>query len=63
MKYYTLGEIFRLGLLKGFDGKPYKHKATVSRIVRGAKFKNVKTRFGMAKGLTIQQIEKLNKRW
>jgi len=62
MKYYTIGEIYRLGLLKNFDGKPYKHKATISRYVNQMNFRIKKTRWGEAKEVSEKEIRKFNKR-
>ena len=61
MKHYTIGEIFRLKLLKGWDGKPYKNKVTVSRAVNKMRFKIVRTKFGSAKAVTASEIEKFNR--
>lgn len=63
MKYYTIGEVFRLGLLKNFDGTPYKHKATISRIVSKMKLTEKKTAFGIAKTISEDQIKELNGRF
>ena len=59
-KLYTIGEIFRLGLLKDWDGKPYKNKVTVARKVKSAKFKIVQTRYGPSKQISLKDIKKLN---
>ena len=58
MKKYTLGEVFRLGLLKNYKGEPYKHKATISRLLRGAKYEIVETPWGQAKVFTEEEIQK-----
>lgn len=63
MKKYTIGEIFRLGLLKNHKGESYKHKATISRIVNQSNYKEVKTPFGYGKVLTDKDIKELNKRF
>lgn len=60
MEQYTIGEIFRLGLLKSHTGEPYKDKATISRIVGKMKFSLKKTPWGMAKVITVKDIEKHN---
>ncbi len=62
-KVYTIGEIYRLGLLKNNKGEAYKHKATISRIVSKLNFKLKKTPFGPAKVLTIGEIESFNSSW
>ncbi len=62
MEYFSIGEIFRLGLLKNFDGEPYKHKSTVSKIVNKMTTKTVKTRWGIAKTLSEKQIQEYNDR-
>jgi len=62
MKHYSIGEIFRLGLLKNFDGVPYKHKATVSKIVARLPYKEEKTRWGVSKTLSEKHIEEYNNR-
>jgi len=62
MKHYTIGQIYRLGLLKNFEGRPYKHKATVSQVVNKLKFKIIKTQWGLAKVITEKQIREYNKK-
>lgn len=61
MKIYTIGEIYRLGLLKNFDGEPYKHKATVSKIVKSLPYREVKTRWGISKMLSEKYIKEYNR--
>lgn len=64
IKYYTIGEIFRLGLLRSYDGTPYKHKASVSNIVNKMKTKTMDTKWGPAKVISEEQIEEYNsKSW
>lgn len=63
MKTYTIGEIVRLGLLKNHSGLPYKHKATVLKIVQGLKYKKVKTVFGEGYAVTQREIDRFNKHW
>lgn len=60
MKHYTIGEIYRLGLLKSHEGKPYRHKATVSRIVSSLVNKEKKTPWGVAKVVSEKEIERHN---
>lgn len=62
-KTYTLGQIARSGLLKNHKGEPYKHKATILRILRDARVKRAKTPWGMGYAVTAAQIEQLNSRW
>lgn len=61
MKYYTLGEIFRLGLIKDKKGKPYKHKASVTNFFKrsGIQLKVRKTKFGYEKMITGVHLKKL----
>lgn len=61
-RWYTIGEIFRLGLLKNFDGEPYKHKATISRYVSTMKWRERVTRFGQAKEVSEKEIARFNKK-
>lgn len=61
MKYYTIGEIFRQGLLKNSFGEPYKHKGAVSKALSGVEFKAVRTAWGVGKTYSEKQIEGLNK--
>jgi hypothetical protein len=63
MQTFTINEITRLGLLKNHLGKPYAHRGTVSRIVRGLKFKTVLTAFGEAKVVTKAEIDRFNQKW
>ena len=59
-KLYTVGDIFRLGLLKDFKGQPYKQKVSVARLVNGQAYKTVRTPWGLAKCLNQKQIDKIN---
>lgn len=61
MKLYTIGEIFRQGLLKNFSGKPYADKASVSKIVHRLSPETKETPWGTAKCLTLKQINFFNK--
>ena len=61
-KYFTIGELFRLGLLKNHKGEPYKDKATVSRIVGRLKFKLRNTPWGQAKTISEKDINTWNNR-
>ena len=63
MKQFTIGEIFRLGLLKTFRGEAYKDKATVSRVVSKLGSKEKLTPWGMAKTLSEKQIRDWNNRF
>lgn len=60
-KTYSVGEIVRLGLLKNHKGEPYKHKATVLRLVGNSKRK--KTPWGNGYSVTQKEIDAINKRW
>lgn len=62
MKEYTIGEIYRLGLLKNHKGEPYKHRATITKLVKGMKWREVKTPFGISKVVSQSEINKHNKR-
>ena len=62
-KYWTIGDIARLGLLKGMDGMPYTSKITIRKLVGSVGWTEVKTKYGLGKGLTMKQIEKLNSRF
>ena len=61
MKTYTIGEIYKQGLLKNWKGESYKDKASVSKVVNRMKFKIKKTPFGEAKTITEKQIEDYNR--
>lgn len=61
MRTYTLGEIVRLGLLKNHKGEPYRHKASVNRLLAGKK--KIKMPHGVGYQITQSEIDKLNKRW
>lgn len=63
MKYYTIGQIFRLGLLKNHKGDAYTAKGTISKIVSRMKFKEVKTAFGPSKMVSDKEIKRHNLRW
>lgn len=59
-KRYTIGQIHRLGLLKNHEGKPYKHKATISRIVSHMPSKIVQTPWGPSKTVSEKDIKAHN---
>lgn len=59
---YTIGEITRLGLLLNHNGKPYKDKATVLRIVKTLPHERIKTPFGMGYAVKKRVIADFNKR-
>ena len=63
MKHYTIGEILRLGLLKNHKGEPYRHKATVSRIVSHMKRTKVETAWGPGWSVPQSEITSYNSRW
>lgn len=60
MKYYTLGEIFRKGLLKNWKGEPYKDKASLSKVVNKLRYTTKRTPWGIAKCLSEKQIKEYN---
>lgn len=65
MGYYTMGEIFRRGLLVARDGRPYKTKDTVSRVLSrcNAKTKIGTTQWGQPTRLVSEaEIMRINKR-
>lgn len=59
---YTIGQIYRLGLLKNHLGKAYGHKATVSKIVNTLPYSVVDTAFGPSKAVSMSTIKEYNKR-
>lgn len=63
MKTYTIGEIFRLGLLKGADGKPYLHKASVTNALARSGAQKVMTKWGMGYAVTMKEINAWNRHW
>ena len=62
-KYFTIGEIYRLGLLKTAEGEPYRTKTSVLKLVNKQKYHDKLTKYGMGKALTDKQIKELNNRW
>jgi hypothetical protein len=62
-KTYTIGEIFRLGLLKNHKGEPYSSKATVSKELRGLPYTIGQTPHGLSKRYSEESIKKQNSRW
>ncbi len=61
-KTYTLGEIFKLGLLKNKDGLPFAHKGTVAKVIQGKlQHKKVSTRWGMGYEVSVEEINRFNK--
>jgi len=63
-KKFTLGEIYRLGLLKTKSGEPYKNKATISKTIKrkGIPFKYEESKHGTAMMVEIKDIDKFNDR-
>ena len=57
MKQYTIGELFRLGVFKNKRGKPYKHKATISRIVNSLDHTEIDTKWGSAKAISQEVLD------
>ena len=60
---YTLGEIHRLGLLRNFEGKPYRHRSTITDLMRHYPHELVKVKNGTAKMYTQQVIDAVNSRF
>lgn len=60
MKYYTGGEIYRLGLIKNRDGKPYKHRSSLLNLLRRLDYVERPTKHGLAKCLSEEAIKKYN---
>lgn len=60
---YTIGQIFKLGLLKNQDGQPYKDKATVSNILARYPHKPTMTPHGPGKLYSQTVLDELNGRW
>lgn len=63
MKHYTLGEIYRLGLLKNNKGEPYKSKGAVSVASRGLKRKKTASAFGPSYMISQAEIDRFNAAW
>jgi len=63
MSEYTIGEVFRMGLLKNQNGVAYKDKATVSNVLSHYPHTVRKTPHGPAKIYSEATIKKANKRW
>lgn len=61
--WYTLGEIFRLGLLKNHKGEPYKQKPSVSNATLRLKWEWRKSPFGRARMIPMSEIERFNNHW
>lgn len=62
-KTYTVGEIVRLGLLKNHAGIPYRHKASVLKILQRHNVPRVATVWGPGYAVSESLIKFLNKRW
>ncbi len=64
MKTYTVGQIFRLGLLKNRYGKPYGHKGTVrNTIVKHLKYKVGKSKWGDTILVSEAEIKRYNAKY
>lgn len=62
-KYYTVGEIARQGLLKNHKGEPYKHKATVLKIVQKLPHRKIQTPWGPGYSVAKEEIDLFNKHY
>jgi hypothetical protein len=62
-QYFTVGEIFRLKLLKNHEGKPYGDKSTVSRIAHNLNGERKMTPWGMGWSIPGSEITRWNKQW
>lgn len=63
MQTYTIGEIYRLKLLKNHKSEPYADKATISKLLSNYPHAITETPFGPSKRFSQDTIDKLNKRW
>jgi len=63
MKTYTIGEITRLGLLKNHKGEPYRHKASVLKIVLALQHSKARTPWGIGYEVSEAEIQKHNAKW
>lgn len=63
MKEYTIGEIYRLQLLKNAAGKPYKDKATVSNLLARYPHTKKMTKYGISKLYTQDTVDDINRRF
>ena len=59
---YSIGQVFRLGLLKNHKGKPYTSKASVSKVISKLKTTKKMTPFGMGTFIHSAEIAKHNKK-
>lgn len=59
-KYYTIGEILRLGLMKSRSGEPYKDKASILRRVRKMAYRRIASPHGEAYAVSMGEIKKHN---
>ena len=62
-KLYSIGEIFRGGMLLSYRGKAYTQKSVVAKVVRALKFKVIQTKWGPSKALPLSEIKKHNARY
>lgn len=60
---YTIGEIYRLGLLKNNKGEAYKSAAAVSVATRTLECRMEHTAYGLARMISKSEIERYNKQW
>ena len=61
MQKFTIGQIYKLCLLKNSKGEPWKSRTTVMRIVNKLDYVTIKASYGTSKCLTKEQIEEHNK--
>lgn len=57
-----MGEIFKLGLLKNNKGEPYKHKASLLKIILSMPHGKKKTPWGVGYIVSEKEIKKFNKK-
>lgn len=61
--FRSIGEILREKVLVNHKGEPYKHKATVSKLLANKPHKVIKSPFGDSKIFSQEVIDELNARW
>ena len=61
---YSIGEIYRLGIIKNRGGEPYKHRESVAKYLKrkGTRFETLDTPAGRAKLFDIKDLRQVVKR-
>ena len=63
LKLYTARDILAAGLLKNYLGEPYKHRASIVRVIKKLPHQMIPFKGGMTIAITLDEITRFNKHW